>query len=398
VFWREETIARVAALRRAITIKRNAEGASRFGSSLFTITNIMWRLVMILSGEVLVIVQGSDDALNRIAAVDRRLHVVDARGWFDVELRETWPPWTVQRYVGERSGAISSRQERDQLLARAEIILGGFPFPLDLRARAPRLRWFHQLPAGASNLLRGDLWGSDVIVTTSRGYGNTRPMAEYVLASLLHFARGLHHASRDRQQHRFDHRTYRPLLLQGKTVCIVGAGGIGQEVGQLCASAGMRVTGTRRRVAPDTALPAGFSRLESPERLHALLEESDAVVVCCQWTPETTRLVGREAFAAMKPGAILINVARGEIIDEEALIAALAAGKLRGAALDVYVGEFEHEPDRRLWDDERVLITPHISGGSDMRQHRGIDLFCDNLRAYLDGQPLTNVVDWADGY
>jgi phosphoglycerate dehydrogenase-like enzyme len=223
-------------------------------------------------------------------------------------------------------------------------------------------------------------------------------MAEYVLASLLYFARGLHHASRDRQQHRFDHRTYRPLLLQGKTVCIVGAGGIGQEVGRLCASAGMRVIGTRRLVAADTVLPQGFSRLESPERLHALLAESDGVVVCCQWTPETTKLIGREAFTAMKPGAILVNVARGEIIDEEALIAALAAGKLRGVALDVYVGEFEHEPDRRLWDDERVLITPHISGGSDMRQHRGIDLFCDNLRAYLDGRPLTNVVDWANGY
>jgi phosphoglycerate dehydrogenase-like enzyme len=161
---------------------------------------------MMLTREVLVIVPVSDDALNRIAAVDRCLHVVDARGWFDVELRETWPPWTVQRYLGQRLGPISSRQERDQLLASAEIILGGFPFPLDLRARAPRLRWCHQLPAGASNLLRGDLWGSDVIATTSRGYGNTRPMAEYVLASLLHFARGLHHASRDRQRHRFDHR------------------------------------------------------------------------------------------------------------------------------------------------------------------------------------------------
>ena len=344
------------------------------------------------------VVPVSDDALSRIAAVDRCLHVVDARGWFDVELRETWPPWTVQRYLGERAGPTSSRQERDQLLASAEIILGGFPFPLDLRARAPRLRWFHQLPAGASNLLRGDLWGSDVVVTTSRGYGNTRAMAEYVLASLLHFARGLPHASRDRQRHRFDHRTYRPLLLQGKTVCIVGAGGIGQEVGRLCASAGMRVTGTRRRITPDTVLPAGFSRLEGPERLHALLAESDGVVVSCQWTPETTRLIGREAFAVMKPGATLVNVARGEIIDEEALIAALAEGKLRGVALDVYVGEFEHEPDRRLWDDERVLITPHISGGSDMRQHRGIDLFCDNLRAYLDGRPLTNVVEWTNGY
>jgi phosphoglycerate dehydrogenase-like enzyme len=345
-----------------------------------------------------VVVPVSDDALSRIAAVDRCLHVVDARGWFDVELRETWPPWTVRRYLGQRLGPISSRQERDQLLASAEIILGGFPFPLDLRARAPRLRWFHQLPAGASNLLRGDLWGSDVVVTTSRGHGNTRPMAEYVLASLLHFARGLHRASRDQEQHRFDHRSYRPLLLQDKTVCVVGAGGIGQEVGRLCASAGMRVIGTRRRVAADAALPAGFSRLESAERLHALLEESDAVVVCCQWTPETTKLIGREAFAAMKAGAILVNVARGEIIDEEALIAALAAGTLRGVALDVYVGEFEHEPDRRLWDDERVLITPHISGGTDVSQHRGVDLFCDNLCAYLDGRPLTNVVDWADGY
>ena len=353
---------------------------------------------MTLTREVLVIVPVPDDALGRIAAVDRCLHVVDARGWFDVEVCETWPPWTIQRYLGQRAGPTSSRQERDQRLDSAEIILGGFPFPLDLRARAPRLRWFHQLPAGASNLLRGDLWGSDVVVTTSRGHGNTRAMAEYVLASLLYFARGLHHASRDRQRHRFDHRPYRPLLLQDKTVCVVGAGGIGQEVGRLCASAGMRVIGTRRRVAPDAVLPAGFSRLERPERLHALLAESDGVVVCCQWTPETTRLIGPEAFAAMRPGAILVNVARGEIIDEEALIAALAAGTLRGVALDVYVGEFEHEPDRRLWDDERVLITPHVSGGGDVRPHRGIDLFCDNLRAYLDGRPLTNVVDWAAGY
>jgi len=348
--------------------------------------------------EILVIVPMPDDGLGRIASVDPRVHVVDARGRFDVEMRETWPPWTVRRYLGEPAEMVDSRRERDRLLAHAEIVLGGFPFPLDLRARAPRLRWFHQLPAGASNLLRGDLWGSDVTVTTSRGHGNVRPMAEYALASLLHFARGLHRASRDQQRHQFDHRPYRPLLLQGKTVCVVGAGGIGREVGRLCASAGMRVIGTRRRPAIDAALPEGFSRLEGPARLHALLAESDCVVISCQWTPETTGLIGPDAFRAMKPGAILVNVARGEVIDEEALIAALASGRLRGVALDVYVGEFEHEPDRRLWDDERVLITPHVSGGSDVRQHRGIDLFCDNLRAYLDGRPLANVVNWSDGY
>ena len=122
--------------------------------------------------EVLVIVPVPDDALGRIEALDRCLRVVDARGWFDVEIRETWPAWTVQRYLGQRAGPASSRPERDQRLASAEVVLGGFPFPLDLRARAPHLRWFHQLPAGASNLLRGDLWGSDVVVTTSRGHGS----------------------------------------------------------------------------------------------------------------------------------------------------------------------------------------------------------------------------------
>src|SRR5207249_4459771 len=208
--------------------------------------------------EVLVIVPVADEALARIAAIDPRLRVVDARGWFDGEMRDTWPQWTVQRYLGHRQSPASSRQRRDELLASAEIILGGFPFPLDLRARSPRLRWFHQLPAGASNLLRGDLWKSDVTVTTSRGYGNIRAMAEYVLASFLLFARGLHRAFHDRQRYRFDHGTYRPVAIEGKTVCIVGAGGIGQEVGLLCASAGMQVIGTRRSRWSSDSLPEGF--------------------------------------------------------------------------------------------------------------------------------------------
>ena len=349
--------------------------------------------------EVLVIAPVSDGALARIAAVDPRLHVVDARGWFDGEIRETWPEWTVQRYLGQREVAPSSRAQRDRLLATAEVILSGFPFPLDLRARAPRLRWFHQTPAGASNLLAGDLWGSDVLVTTSRGQDDTRrPYAEYVLASLLHFARGFPQAYRDQRRHAFDHRSYRPILLQGKTVCVVGAGGIGQDVGRLCAAAGMRVVGTRRHVPAGTPLPDGFSRLEGAHRLHELLGESDCVVVCCQLTPETTNLINADAFAAMKPGTILVNVARGEIVDEEALVGALAHGKLRAVTLDVYVGEFEDEPDRRLWDDPRVLITPHISGGTDVPQQRPIELFCDNLRAYLAGRPLVNLIDWERGY
>ena len=347
---------------------------------------------------VLVIQPVVDDELAHIARVDARLHLIDARGWFDDEIRHTWPPWTVQRYLGNRPCPPSTRAERDRLLAQAEVILGGWPFPLDLRARAPRLRWFHQRPAGASNLLRGDLWGSDVIVTTTRGYGNTGPMAEYVLACFLHFARGLPWAYRDRQRQHFEHRPYQPILLEGKTVCVIGAGGIGQAVGRLCAGAGMRVVGTRRRVSPGDALPAGWSRLESAEHVYTLLGESDFVAVCCQWTPETTGLIGSRAFAAMRPGTILVNVARGEIIDEEALIAALGAGTLRGVGLDVYLGEFERAPDPRLWQDERVVITPHVSGGTDVAQHRVVEVLCDNLRAYLGGQPLTNVIEWERGY
>jgi phosphoglycerate dehydrogenase-like enzyme len=348
--------------------------------------------------EVLVIVPVPDETLSRIAAIDPRVRVVDARGWFDVEIRETWPPRTVQRYLGQRTVPASSREQRDRMLASAEVVLAGWPPLLDLRARAPRLRWLHQLPAGASNLLRADLWGSDVTVTTSRGYGNTRAMAEYVLACFYNFTRDLYHAYRDWRHHRFDDGSYSPIVLEGKTVCVVGAGGIGRDVGELCAKVGMRVIGTRRRVNPGDALPTGFTRLEPPDRLHSLLAESDCVAICCQWTPETTKLIGREAFAAMKTGAILVNVARGEIIDEEALIVALGQGKLRGVGLDVYVGEFDHEPDRRLWDDDRVLITPHVSGHNDVRQHRGVDLFCENLCAYLAGRALINVIDWSLGY
>ena len=348
--------------------------------------------------DVLVIVPIASEGLHLIAEVDSRVRVADARGWFDAEIAATWPRWTVERYLPQSPMATYSRPELDRVLANAEVILGGWPFPLDLRSRARRLRWFHQLPAGASNLLRGDLWMSDVTVTTSRGFGNTRAMAEYVLASFLYFARGLHHANRDRHLRNFDHRGYRPLVIVGKTVCVVGVGGIGQEVGRLCAAAGMQVVGTRRSGSTEGRLPEGFSQLGGPEHLKRFLALSDFIAVCCQWTPETTGLIGPEAFAAMKPDATLVNVARGEIIDEDALVTALDRGKLRGVALDVYEGEFERPPDARLWDNERVIITPHISAGSDVSQHRGIELFCSNLHAYLDGKPLANVIDWARGY
>lgn len=334
----------------------------------------------------------------KIEAVDPAVQLTDAGGWFDGEYRETWPAFTSARYLAPGATGSGTREERDCLLADAEIILGGWPFPRDLRARAPKLKWFHQRPAGASNLLKGDLWGSDVTVTTSRGSGNTLAMAEYAVAGILHVAKGFHRAAVDRAAAAFSPRAYRPLLLEGKTACVVGAGGIGLEVGRLCAALGMRVVGTRRHKRPEQPLPPGFSDIGGAGDLDRFLPDSDIVVICCQWTPETTRLFDKDRFAAMKPGSVLVNVARGEIVDEEALADALACDHLRGAALDVYVGEFEHTPMARLWSDPRVLITPHISGASDQDRHGAIDLFRDNLRAYIDGRPLRNVVDWDRGY
>src|SRR5262245_6137972 len=174
----------------------------------------------------------------------------------------------------------------------------------------------------------GDLWGSDVLTTTSRGSGNTLAMAEYALAGILYFAKGLSRAAIDRDAGAFDHRAYRPLLLEGKTACVVGAGGIGRDVGRLCAALGMRVFGTRRHPHAAAPLPDGFSELKGPDHLDRFLPHSDFVVICCQWTPETTRLFHKHRLAVMKPGSVLVNVARGEIVDEEALAEALERGHL----------------------------------------------------------------------
>lgn len=340
----------------------------------------------------------SKDARSKIEAVGPTVQLTDAGGWYDGEFRETWPAASVSRFLAPNAQGHGSREERDKLLADAEIVIGGWPYPLDLRQRAPKLKWFHQMQAGASNLHMSDLWGSDVMATTSRGVGSTLAIAEYAIAGILHFAKNFHDADADRHARRFNHKGYRSLLIDGKTACVVGAGGIGQDVGKLCAALGMRVLGIRRHVAPGAPLPAGFARMETAAELDTFLSESDFVILCAQLTKETTRLFDAKRFAAMKRGAVLVNIARGEVVDEDALLDALKRDQLRGAALDVYVGEFEHAPPEALWSDPRVLITPHTSATADDFRHGGLELFCDNLRAYLDGKPLQKLIDWERGY
>lgn len=336
----------------------------------------------------------SADAKQLIEAVDPEVELTMADGWFDGEIRRTWGDYTADAYLRPGSTGVGSDAQRSALLSTADAILTGFPVPIDLRARSPRLRWVHQTPAGASNLHRCDLWGSDVLVTTSRGLGNTLAIAEYVIAAFLHFSREFHRAGDDRRRGAFQRRRYRPVLLAGQTACVVGIGGIGAEVGRLAAALGMEVVGTRR--SPSPTRPEGFTQVGGPQELHRLLARSRFVAVCCQWTPETDGLIGEAELAAMPDDAVLVNVARGEIVDEAALTAAL--DRLRGVALDVYAGEFDRPPPPELWQHPRVLVTPHTSGGAETRSGRPVELFCRNLSALLDGRPLENAIDWERGY
>jgi phosphoglycerate dehydrogenase-like enzyme len=286
------------------------------------------------------------------------------------------------------------------VLAQAEVLLFGFPVLEDLAARSPRLVWAHHTQAGVSNLAGTDLWDSEVTLTSSRGAMAATAIAEYALTAAAHFARGLHEATRQKAAGQFTREGYAMSSLRGATMGVIGLGGIGREVARLARAVGMRVIGTRGSVTvplpdadgADLVLPAG--------RILEVAVESDFLVVCSQLTDETRGFINAAVFAAMKPDAVLINVARGEEVDEDALIEAVKAGRIRGAVLDVYDGELAGRPPRpELVELPQILLTPHISGSGDTSVAEPLRrLFVENLRRYLDGRPLLNVVDRARGY
>ena len=324
--------------------------------------------------------------LSFVSDVDSRVRVFDAS-------------FAAPRHrAGPRGAADSDRLAA--MLAQAEVLLVGYPVPVSLAALSPRLMWAHHTQAGVSNLTGTDLWRSEVTLTSSRGAVAATAIAEYALAAAAHFARGLHEAARQKAAGQFTRESYQMRTLGGATMGVIGLGGIGREVARLSRAAGMRVIGTRRSVtAPlpdadgaDLVLPAG--------RILEVAAESDFLVVCSQLTAETRGFINAPVFAAMKPDAVLINVARGEEVDEDALVEAVTTGRIRGAVLDVYAGELAGQPPRpELTGLPQILLTPHISASGDTNMAEPLrQLFTENLRRYLDGQPLLNVVDRARGY
>ncbi len=311
---------------------------------------------------------------------------------------------------GARIVTLSREGLTDEPVEDVEVLLRGWlsSDAFDrLLVHAPRLNWVHSASAGVERALTPTARQRGLVITNARGVFS-RPIAEYVLMMILAVSRrlpGLLELQRE--------RTWQPLEgveLRDVTVGIVGLGSIGRAVGALATAFGCRVVAVRRRSeagveagagpADDEARPYGevmLARVGGPETLPELLGESDFVVLAAPLTLETEDMIDAAALATMKPTAWLINIARGRLVDERALLDALRDGRIGGAVLDTFREE-PLQPSSPFYDLPNVIVTPHTSWSSARVLDRSVELFCDNLRRYAAGEPLLNVVDPAAGY
>jgi phosphoglycerate dehydrogenase-like enzyme len=309
---------------------------------------------------------------------------------------------------GARLVTIGFDGHPDGPLEDVEVMLRG-RLPADtfdrILARAPALRWVHSATAGVERVLTPASRARGISITNARGVFS-RPIAEYVMLMILSAARRLPELLELQVE-----RTWQPLEareLRDVTVGIVGLGSIGRAVGALATAFGCHVIATRKRPedgaensdgAGDEPLPGTLmlDRVLPPERLPELLAECDFVVLAAPLTDDTRGIISDAAIAQMKPGAWVINVARGELIDERALSRALREGRLGGAVLDTFLEE-PLPAMSPLYDVPNLIITPHTSWSSTRVLERSVGLFCENLRRYAGGQRLVNLVDPSAGY
>ncbi len=317
-----------------------------------------------------------DECLKQIAAVSPRVQMTDV-----AELSRA-----------AHNGDLVAQARLDALLAEAEVIYG-IRLPDNVFSRAPRLKWIQVLSAGVDFFLNAEMLASPVILTNVSGIHATA-ISEFVLARMLMFAKQASWSFQLQREKRWERFTI--SVLRSKTVGVVGLGNIGREVARLSQAFGMQVLATRRS-AKQVGRARYVDMLLPSAQLPRLLAESDFVVITAAFTNETNKLIGEKELRMMKPTAYLINIARGGLVDEEALIRALEEHWIAGAALDVFATE-PLPAESRLWDLPDLIFSPHSSGGMEDYNQRATDLFCDNLRRYVDGQKLRNVVDKKRGY
>ena len=293
----------------------------------------------------------------------------------------------------ENSVAVRAMPTEDDVKDADAIV--GWELPSPLLQAANRLRWMHAAGAGVERYDLGQIAARGVMLTNSSGVSAPN-MAEHVLGMMIALTRRFPRLLRAQIQREWrDEATHREVAeLQGQTVLIVGIGEVGRAVAQRAAAFGMRVNGLRRR---SDAPPAGFDQIFAIGDFHAAVADADHVVVTLPNTPRSRGLFDAAAFAAMKPGAAIYNVGRGQVIDTSALIVALESGHLGGAGLDVT----DPEPlpvDSPLWEMENVLITAHTSGATPRYWERQADLIAENIRRIQHGELPCNLVDLEAGY
>ena len=256
---------------------------------------------------------------------------------------------------------------------------------------APALRWHHAPNAGVNNILTPKYLERDIILTNGAGV-HAVPIAEFVIAYMLSYTKQLPSLYKLQTQQRWQ-RGFKIEELQDKTLLIIGSGGIGQEIANRAKAFGMRIFGSRRHPQP---LP-NFDKVVGANEWKALLSEANYVVIATPLTRETKGMIDAEVLRSMRPDAYLMNIARGAIVDEPALLKALQENWIAGAALDTMFTE-PLPPESPFWTLPNVFITPHCSGHSPKVKERSLALFLDNLTRDRHGKPLRNVVDKNAGY
>jgi phosphoglycerate dehydrogenase-like enzyme len=315
-----------------------------------------------------------------IAAVDPRIRVAYAP--------ELLPePLFVADHDGRPRDLDDAALRRWQaMLARAEVT-----FDLDwwqphaMRDNCPRLRWIQGTSAGMADILRhAGLPADGLVITTAAGV-HAVPMAEFALAGALHFVKGVPELRTLQAERRW--QKYTTAALAGRRALVVGLGAIGREVARVFSVLGVEVWGAGRPAR--TYDVPGVRRYLPYTEITDALPHADVLVLCVPLTAETAGMIGAAELALLPPGAIVVNVARGRVLDEDALVAALRAGRLRGAALDVFATE-PLPAESPLWELDNVLVSPHSAATLAEENARITEIFADNLRRWLAGRPLRN--------
>ena len=286
---------------------------------------------------------------------------------------------------------------KKEALARAEEAHGinaRYASP-EFLTKATKLRWVQVSSAGVDRYLGiKPLMENDKLVLSNNRAVHGPAIADHAMAMLLSLTRNLKYYAKNQKQAKWARGGGESIALQGKTMLVVGLGGIGTEIAQRANGFGMKVIGTRRSDRPS---PDYVKRVGKPKDLLAMLPEADVVALAVPLTDETKNMLNKAAFDAMKPGAYLINIARGKVVNTDAMMKALKSGRLAGACLDVT----DPEPlpaNHELWKQANVIITPHIASHSEVTNKRRSALLVENLRRFGAGEPLLNVVDKKAGY